>query len=223
MVPEVLGQVEPPVPADEEERLGRELRLRPTIRGFIAFDLPPDVRREIAGLIDTLAAHPAATKAAVRWEAPDQLHLTLKFLGRLETAFLPDLRLALSSAVQDRRPLRLVLQGGGCFPDAARPRVLWLGVGGSVDLLCDLAATVEKRLVSLGFAPENRAFSPHLTLGRSSSAEGSLLAEELVARAAEIKLELWARELVLFRSDAIPLGARYTPLFRFPLGGPLRS
>lgn len=221
--PQLLDPIDPRQPLEEEEPLGRELRLRPTLRGFIAFDLSGPVRTEIARLIDTLAARPCSAQAGVRWEPPERLHLTLKFLGRVETAILPDIRLALASAIQPLQPLHLSIGGGGSFPDALRPRVLWLGIGGSVGLLGELAASIEKRLVPLGFPPENRAFSPHLTLGRIPSGNGAALAKELTELAADLKIELLARELVFFRSDAIPLGTRYTPLFRLPLGGPMRS
>lgn len=221
--PDVLSSPDPRAQDDDEPLGGHDSRLRPTIRGFIAFDLSASVRAEIGSLIGRLSESPAARAAGVRWSIPEDLHVTLKFLGRVETAVLPDIRLALMSTVASWQPLHLFLEGAGSFPEAGPPRLLCLRVGGEIELLSNLAAAVENRLFLLGFPLENRAFSPHLTLGRITGQGGLELTESVTTIAKDLRMELPARELGFFRSDALATNARHPAVFRVTLGGLVRS
>ncbi len=200
--------------------LGREVRAEPTVRAFVALPLPSALRRSVGEIARRLSEQPASRSSNARFIGDDALHVTLKFLGRVESSRLPAIREALSVAARLQPRLRLELKGAGCFPDAARPRVLWLGLEGDLPALASLAAEVEKQLLPLGFPPEDHAFSPHLTLCRLASPTGaSDLAAALFALAGEIHGELPAEELVLFRSDTLPTGARHSPIYRIPFGG----
>ncbi|MHB1843433.1 MAG: RNA 2',3'-cyclic phosphodiesterase [Deltaproteobacteria bacterium] len=201
------------------EVAGRALHAEPTIRAFVALALPPPLRRFVAAISRRLSESPACRSVRARFLPEEGLHVTLKFLGRVETGRLPAIRAALSEAARLQAPLRLTLHGVGCFPDPARPKVLWIGLGGDVQALGGLAGEVDKRLLPLGFRPEDRAFNPHLTLCRLASTQGARdLAAALFALEEEISGELRGDELVLFRSETLPDGARHVPLFRIPFG-----
>lgn len=156
----------------------------------------------------------------VRWAAVENVHLTLQFLGAVPEERLAALRSALAAAGAGARPLALELRGAGGFPSARRPRVVWVGVGGEVEALSGLAAEVGRRLAPLGFPPEARPFSPHLTLGRAREGRGAPGLGGALAQVAGMEGTPWrATELTLYRSHLAPSGPRYEALDRFPLGG----
>ncbi len=125
------------------------------IRIFIAIDLPGSVKQEIARLCCGL---PGA-----RWVQPEQLHLTLRFIGEVDGGMFRDIRAGLSEIVV--APFSLQLDGVGFFPPRGRPRVVWVGLRQSNELQ-RLRNRLESCLVGLGLEPEKRKFAPHITLAR---------------------------------------------------------
>ncbi len=97
---------------------------------------------------------------------PEGIHLTLKFLGNIPEQKVVDITSALSEVAKQAFPFELKLEGTGAFPNTTSPRVVWVGVGGDIPELTNLQRRIEISLVPLGFTPEKRAFSAHLTLGR---------------------------------------------------------
>ncbi len=195
-----------------------------TLRAFVALELSPEVRAVVAALLGRLSRLEAARIARVRWTAAENLHLTLKFLGRVETTQLPAIQAGLAQAAASQGPLTLTVTGAGAFPDVRAPQVLWLGVGAAEGALVRLAAAVEAQLAPLGFPTENRTFSPHLTLGRVGVPRHARpLAETLVEMVAGLDEAMVEEEMVFFKSELRPEGARHTPLFRIPLSRGGRS
>lgn len=190
------------------------------LRLFVAVDPPESVRRRIAAMQAELRRAAGRHAEEVRWVAPENVHLTLQFLGAVPEERLEHLRAAIGAAAGEARPLALEVKGAGGFPNARRPRVVWAGVGGEVAALSALAAGLGRRLAPLGFPPEDRPLSPHLTLGRAREGRGAPGLAGALARVAELEGAPWrADALVLFRSHLSPSGARYEPIDRFALGG----
>lgn len=189
-------------------------------RVFAALELPRENQQRLGDVLAGLRA--AAPPGAVRWVRPESIHLTLKFYGDVGGEVLAPLEAALAQAAARAHPLRLSLAGLGVFPHARRPQVIWAGVGGDLAPLTALQRDVEARSAALGFAPEGRAYQPHLTLGRVNAglrpAEHMQLLGQLQARQAEVFGELGVEVLSLMRSDLRPTGAVYTQLFAAPLG-----
>ncbi len=191
-----------------------------TRRLFVALEPTDPVRRRIA--VAAAGLRRAAGRAAdeVRWADPDHVHLTLQFLGAVPEERVAAVSAAVLAAAAAGRPLALEVRGAGGFPNARRPRVLWLGVGGEVAALGALVQDLGRRLAPLGFAPEERPFSPHLTLGRARDGRGAPgLGGALAGAAADDGIAWRAGELVLFQSHLSPKGARYEALVRAPLDG----
>ena len=139
------------------------------MRLFIAVDVSAEVTARAARIIDRLRE--AGVEAA--WVAREQMHLTLHFLGDdVDDADLHRICLAIDEAAATVPPFRLDFRGVGVFPDAARPRVAWLGVHEGAVELGRLHAALAERLTPLGFPPEARAYRPHLTLGRFRGGRG---------------------------------------------------
>jgi RNA 2',3'-cyclic 3'-phosphodiesterase len=180
------------------------------MRLFVALDLPDPVREAIRGLIAQLKPE----SLSARWVRPEGMHITLKFLGETDPSKLDSIRSALS-AVHSPQPVEMRFGGLGFFPSERRPRVIWIGVEASPNL-AKLAADVEHALHPLGFAPESRAFVPHLTLARFESPKG---VESLVRRAGELGASHFGSasetQFHLFQSILRPSGAEYRRLETF--------
>ena len=154
--------------------------------------------------------------ASVAWVAVDNLHITLKFLGGVEDTRLPDVSAALARAVSVPA-FEVQVLGLGAFPTPNRPRVLWAGVA-PAPAFGELAVAVDQALVALGFPPEERPFTPHVTLGRvRDGRRDPALMQALVGAAARPFGVLPVARLCLMRSDLSSRGARYTELDGWPL------
>lgn len=132
------------------------------VRAFIAAGIPEELKTEIVRISSSLAGK----IAGIKWTHRDNLHLTLKFLGDVEEAIVPDIQAILDQAVPEHLPIAYQLDGLGVFPNLRRPLILWLGLLRGGGKLSGLAVDLDKKLSGLGFIPEKRKFTPHLTLGR---------------------------------------------------------
>jgi len=157
-----------------------------------------------------------------RWVAPDSIHLTLKFLGNVPGDRIEEIKQAMSRACRPFAPFRISLAAPGCFPDARRPRVVWIGIGGDLEPLMQLQRSVDSELNSLGFAAEKRGFQPHLTLARIRDNARPHEREEMgkwISRAkVDVSASMMVQEVSLMRSDLQPAGAIYTCLAAILLG-----
>ncbi|HEY3285381.1 MAG TPA: RNA 2',3'-cyclic phosphodiesterase [Armatimonadota bacterium] len=177
------------------------------IRSFIALELNEPVRIHSASLQDKLRR--AVT--SVKWVDPLQLHLTLKFLGDVSTERIPEVSNALEQVVAERAPFDVTFRGAGAFPNARRPRVLWVGAHQGAEELCRLAAAVETAMERLGFPKEDKLFRPHLTLGRFREGAHPPSLESLLDSLAEEECGVsHAEHLTLFASRLTPKGPVYT-------------
>jgi 2'-5' RNA ligase len=190
------------------------------IRAFIAIELPSQIRAALSQLQGSLRT---SKNTSVKWVNPEGIHLTLKFLGNVDEAEVPALTKALSEAVKGVAPFSLQLGDPGAFPGNQAPRVVWVGVEGDIEPLRSLHNNIDRVLTPLGFPPEKRAFSPHLTLGRvreeASPAEKRRLGENVAALKAEAKLSFKVESLSLMRSRLTREGAFYSCLATFALHG----
>jgi 2'-5' RNA ligase len=189
-------------------------------RIFTAITLPGEI---VSGL-DSLEAsfrrklEAAFNSGSVKWINPQNIHLTLKFYGSVEMRFVKLLGEMLDSVCSRSPRFELSVAGVGAFPDGRRPRVIWAGLNGDINLLRRLQQNVEDGSKRLGFKREDREFRPHLTIARVKS--GRLDLSELIK-----EYEHWecgkfmAEEVVLFRSVLKPEGAEYLVLSRHGLSG----
>ena len=147
----------------------------------------------------------------VAWVARDNVHLTLKFLGNVETARLGEVERALAAAAAARPAFDLDVQGLGAFPTRTRARVLWAGVSAGAAETAALAAAVDDALAALGFAREGRTFAAHVTLGRVREPRAHPRLAEALDVATAFGHQRVAR-ISLMKSELSPRGARYTEL-----------
>jgi len=133
------------------------------VRCFIAIGLPDEVK---AGLNQLQAQLKSGGQVSIKWVDPYSIHLTLKFLGSVDGDKIAPITAAMAEAVEGVSPFSLKVEGLGAFPNLRRVQVVWVGVSGEVDKLAHLQQRLESSLAGLGFTPENRRFTPHLTLAR---------------------------------------------------------
>lgn len=190
------------------------------MRSFVALELPSPVKEAAAQVLRELKR----ADVDVKWVKPEALHVTLKFLGEVDQDQTPAIVAAMDRACAGRPALELAALGCGAFPGLNRPQVVWLGLEGQVQEMAQLAAAVEQEMAGLGFAPENRPFKAHVTLGRlrrgkgrSSEASARPLALALAGLSAWAGPAFKADRVVLMKSTLTPHGSIYDPVHVFTL------
>ncbi len=133
------------------------------VRSFIAIELPDELK---LGLAQLEAQLKMSKQPWVKWVDPYSIHLTLKFLGSIAVDRISEIVGVMKEAIQGIPPFRLEVKDLGVFPSLRRVQVAWVGISGEVDKLSQLQQHLESHLARLGFAPESRPFTPHLTLAR---------------------------------------------------------
>jgi 2'-5' RNA ligase len=181
------------------------------MRAFIAIDLPDPLHAALAEAQQTFRS---AVRDA-RWTHPEGIHLTLKFLGEISDA---QTKLVVEALAQigPFEPFSVEVKEFGFFPQAQRPRVFWAGVT-APPALAELAARVEGRMEKIGFAREDRPFSPHLTLARFQVPRPQPALDAAIGARVNTSLgKFEASEFFLFESKLSPQGAQYRKVMRFP-------
>ncbi len=200
----------------------------PTVRTFIAIELSPEVLAALGQVQDRLRRGEGGR--AGRWVKAEGIHLTLKFLGEVPAERLEAIYQAVGQACRGHTPFELAVAELGCFPNLRRPRVVWVGVREETGQLAGLQEAVECELNRLGFPPEGRKFTPHLTLARVQDrasprwhsgaspreieALGKAVGTAQIGELARMRVEA----VSVMKSDLRPEGAIYTELYRIPLG-----
>lgn len=184
------------------------------VRAFIAVDVGEHIRGQVARIQGV--CRPAV--AGVKWVDPALCHITLNFLGYVPEAQLTAIGAAGRQAAASAAPFELEFQGVGAFPNIKRARVLWMGLGDGQPVLSQLQANLTRELRPLGFEPEDRPFSPHLTIARFKTPANRSLEELLRPFAAEPYGQVRVSDLRLMRSDLRPSGPIYTVIEKFSLG-----
>jgi 2'-5' RNA ligase len=181
-------------------------------RAFMSVDVGPRIdwhalRKELADV-----------DRGVRPVRPEQLHLTLRFLGDTEEDRVPDLRELMAEAVEGVGPFRLAFEGVGAFPNERRPRVVWIGLTGAEPLMV-IARRLEEGVVGLGWRPEKRGFRPHATVARVKGARRLGRLASLLERWRDASFgSLEVGEVHLKRSELTPQGAIHTTVHTVGLG-----
>jgi 2'-5' RNA ligase len=177
------------------------------MRLFIAVPLPVEVKEALFKLREPIEG--------VRWRNPEQMHLTLKFLGDTPRQEINQLQKELNAITAD--PFSVDLEGAGQFPLTGPPRVLWVGVASNNQLI-QLHKEVEQLCSNIGFPPEDRDFYPHITLGRVTDGTETEV-ESLIERYSDFQIkDIPVDRVVLYESQLQPDGAVHNPLKIFRLG-----
>ena len=181
------------------------------MRTFIAIALPKEIKEALAGLEKELKA----SEADVKWVSPENIHLTLKFLGEIEDKTLEKIIKIIDDTAKKKNKFQVRISSLGAFPKIDFPRVIWVGVDIGDKEAKNIAEGLEEEIAKIGIPKENRPFSSHITIGRTKS---SLNREKLVQdlrNKAELggkKLEFYVTKITLFKSTLTPRGPIYEAL-----------
>jgi 2'-5' RNA ligase len=186
------------------------------LRTFIGVDIGKAIRDRALALQNTLAQ----ASSEVKWVEPENLHVTLLFLGEVDDREIPDVCRVVAEEARQHAAFTMSVEKAGCFPNPRRPRILWVGVGAGQEELRSLHDALESPLLDLGcYRREERKYTPHITLGRvRSERPGDQLASALAKQASWRGGEIEVKELLVLSSELTPKGPVYTILSRAPLG-----
>jgi 2'-5' RNA ligase len=186
------------------------------LRTFIAVELTPAIRARCVALQEALGR----SGADVKWVEPDNLHVTLLFLGEVDERDVLAVCRTVADTCAGLAPFDLSVDHAGWFGDRRRPRTLWAGLGAGKQELVALHDALEGPLLELGcYRREDRAYTPHVTLGRPRGNRPSdQLAQELDRQASWRAGDCRVGEVVVMASELRPEGPVYTVLSRAPLG-----
>jgi RNA 2',3'-cyclic 3'-phosphodiesterase len=188
------------------------------LRSFIAVEIPAEIQKAIARSIGPLEKE--LPRPLIRWVAHQNIHLTLKFLGDISPANLEQLAEVLRVEAAGHEAFPLSVNGLGAFPNPRRARVIWVGLE-APPVLAAIQRSVESACARLGYAPEERSFSPHLTIGRVDQHATAADLQKIRSALEEVNVGALGATRVdalhIFKSDLQPAGPIYTPLYALPL------
>jgi 2'-5' RNA ligase len=179
------------------------------VRAFVAVFPPPEIRKKAL-----VSARRLPSDDRVRWTRPENVHLTLKYLGDVREEALDGLSATLGEICASHAPFDATLAEPGAFPSARRAQILWAGIDAGSDRLRSLAAEIDAALAPLGFEREKRPYVPHLTLGR---VRGRPTNFDLPS--CKKDLGFWIQHVELMKSTLTTEGAIYRTVESFALEG----
>lgn len=183
------------------------------MRTFIAVELPETIKKKIGELQAPLKK----TNAFVSWVKPENIHITLKFLGEVPEEKINEVFSATELALKNAGKFKMNLKGTGAFPDSKRPRIIWIGAEKGGEELSNMAGKLEEEMEKIGYPKENRKFSPHFTMGRVKSPKNIEKLMELVKSTDFETEDIEVNEVTVMKSQLHPAGAIYTPLKKIAL------
>lgn len=186
-------------------------------RLFLACDIDADVKVSLRDAMGRISRD----LSGVRWCAEDALHLTLHFFGDTPLDEVRAIDRAVCKTRRDEVSYAFSVTGIGMFPHTRRPRVIWAGIDEGAARLCALTSSLSSQLSSEGFHTEDRAFVPHVTVGRfrSRGRVDPAVCAQIVSAFAEVVFgHVDPDELVLYSSELTSRGPRYTRMASWPLG-----
>lgn len=189
-------------------------------RTFIAVHLPIELREALVSICAQLKSSPGGS--AARWVAPENIHLTLKFLGDVDDRRLPEVHKAIRDVCAGVAPFRMDVAGLGCFPNCARPSIVWAGITSGASELRVMARAIDSALGKLAFPKESRPFSAHITLARAdkraTSVELAALGRTIASKNQADIGTLTIATVSVVKSDLRATGPVYTDMSVARLG-----
>ena len=183
------------------------------LRTFIAIKLDETTIKKLSLIQNDFKK----TGADVKWVAPQNIHLTLKFLGDTSEDKIPSLRQVLEKAVAGTSPFLLELTHTGAFPTHEHPQVIWIGITDGKTKLLELASRIEEELFIVGIPKEKRSFDAHVTLGRVRSSLNTFALTKLLKVYSFPAFAQEVKKIYFLKSTLTSHGPIYEPLGTLPL------
>jgi len=184
-------------------------------RIFCAAELPEQVRVRLQEHIQQLRKD--VSDVAAGWSRVENINLTLKFFGNVELDRVQTISAAAGRTVKEFSAFQISIGNTGVFPRPSRAQVLWIGVNDPLEKLSALQKRFEEECAAEGFAKEDRAFRPHLTIARIRKPEGARPLADTHLKMQFESIPVTLTELIVFRSELSSKGSKYTPISRHQL------
>jgi len=185
-----------------------------TIRSFIAINIPAKIRNKLEKIQDDLKK----SNAALQLVRPENIHITLKFLGNVPVESINDIQDAINESASGFRIFSVSFETIGVFPNPEYPRIIWTGIEKGRKELSLLNTKIGNSLSGFSLHQENRKFQPHLTIARVHSGKNRKRLVNTLEELKNIKLgEMLVKKICLMESALKPQGVQYNILKTFPL------
>ena len=188
------------------------------MRAFIAVDFPETILKKLSEIISFFQSQ--VPDEAVKWVAPENTHLTIKFIGDLPPDRLGQVKDILQSSLEKQKAFEIAIKGLGMFPNKRAPRVIWLGISEGEPLIT-IHHKLDTALEKADINRDKREFSPHLTIARIRGKTDRKMTQEIGKTLSEYKIRSLGRvtieQITLYQSDLTSTGPIYTPLLTIPL------
>lgn len=188
------------------------------MRTFIALDFSPEIINKITEIINYFKTQ--TPQRALKWVAPQNLHLTIKFLGEVPENKIEQIKGLINQALRNENAFEIGVDGIGMYPNQHMPRVVWLGIEGS-ERLKGIHNKLDTTLEKADIPPDKRSFNPHLTIARIRRNTDKETVKEIGKTLSGFKVDSLGRctinNIILYKSDLTPEGPEYTALLSSPL------
>lgn len=188
------------------------------MRIFVAVDLPPHMLEKIEEI--TTFFNNKTPPKALKWVEKDNLHLTIKFIGEINNDQVEPIKHILSKSLADHNAFDIEISGLGMYPHKNSPRVIWLGITNKKPLI-NIFKILDKSLTAQDIKPEQRGFTPHLTIARVRRNTDKATVKEIGEILSQFKVDdlgnITIDQVKLYQSVLTPSGPIYTNLFSVPL------
>ena len=183
------------------------------IRVFIAVPVPEEIKNNIANSQEILKQKFDNDK--IKWVKANLMHITIKFLGDIETAMIPDMKKMVQKSIADANRFKLSVKKIGVFPGIRKPRIIWAGIEQDVGKLVDIHEKINENINVLGFKKESKGLTPHITLARVKHKPiNSKILKQVIEESQRLFLgEFQVNNIILYKSELYPTGPLYTPLW----------
>ena len=184
------------------------------LRTFLCFPVSSEVKLKKHMLFSTLQN----CSSKINWVKNENLHLTLKFIGYTRESDIPKIINNVNDVTVNFKPFYLSVKGTGCFPKKERPRTLFMGIEGRINLLNNLLKNIEIQLEKLDFPKDRFKYFPHITVARVKYPQSQTPNIDLFLKSSYDPIDLSIDQVQFFASELLPSGAIYSLLKTFPLG-----
>jgi len=186
-------------------------------RLFIALELSEQQKSEVDAFQGTVKQY----MEGVRWVKPEALHMTLKFLGETGESRIEEIAKTLDETAATITPFAVVYGKSGVFPSPRKARVIWVGLREGNAAVSELASKVDRSLNRIGFDPEKRSYTPHLTIGRVKGSLPEKAVYRYIEEGSNFTTAAWTiKSATLFESKLSPRGATYIARHRAVFSSP---
>tara|TARA_B100001248_G_C27373418_1_gene452892 strand:+ start:323 stop:901 length:579 start_codon:yes stop_codon:yes gene_type:complete len=184
------------------------------LRTFLCIPVPSEVKSKKNMLFSTLQH----SSSKINWVKNENLHLTVKFIGYTRESYIPKIINKVNNVTSNYEPFSLSVKGTGCFPKKERPRTLFMGIEGKINLLNNLVKTIEVQLEKLDFPKDRSNYIPHITIARVNYPQSQTPDVNLFLKSSYDPIDLSIDRVQFFSSELLPSGAIYSLVKTFPLG-----